>query len=172
MPAPLFPVIAAGLGTLAKNVAKPLVKSLTKKAVAKPQTKSPTKEIAAKKAVAKPQTKSPTKEVTDKKTAAEGMSSAAKKEAAKKVAQDAREEALKNAKTEVKDGVKKTSYPYVDPKKAGDIRDFAKPTSSSRNAPRLSDEPFFNKKGGLVKSSVSKRADGCVVKGKTKGRFV
>ena len=95
MPAPLFPVIAAGLGTLAKNVAKPLVTSLTKKAVAKPQTKSPTKEIAAKKAVAKPQTKSPTKEVTDKKA-----------------------------------------------------------------------------NGGSIKSPASKRADGCVVKGKTKGRFV
>jgi hypothetical protein len=167
MPAPLFPVISAGLGTLAKHVAKPLVKSLTKKDVAKPLVKT-----ATKKDVAKPQTKSPTKKVTDKKTAAEGMSSAAKKEAAKKVAQDAREEALKNAKTEVKDGVKKTSYPYVDPKKAGDIRDFAKPTSSSRKAPRLSDEPFFNfKKGGSV-SSVSKRADGCATKGKTKGRFV
>lgn len=28
------------------------------------------------------------------------------------------------------------------------------------------------KKGGMVKSSVSKRADGCCVKGKTKGRMV
>ena len=28
------------------------------------------------------------------------------------------------------------------------------------------------KKGGKVKSSASKRADGCAVKGKTKGKFV
>ena len=28
------------------------------------------------------------------------------------------------------------------------------------------------KKGGVVKSSASKRADGCASKGKTKGRFV
>lgn len=28
------------------------------------------------------------------------------------------------------------------------------------------------KKGGMVKSSASKRADGCAVKGKTKGKFV
>ena len=28
------------------------------------------------------------------------------------------------------------------------------------------------KKGGMVKSSASKRADGCAIKGKTKGRMV
>ena len=28
------------------------------------------------------------------------------------------------------------------------------------------------KKGGMARSSASKRADGCAVKGKTKGRFV
>jgi hypothetical protein len=95
MPAPLFPAIAAGLGTLAKNVAKPLVKSLTKKEVAKPQVKSPTKEVPDKKEVAKPQVKSPTKEIAAKKA-----------------------------------------------------------------------------NGGSIKSPASKRADGCVVKGKTKGRFV
>jgi hypothetical protein len=106
-----------------------------------------------------------------KKAATKGMSKTAEKEAAKKAAQDAREEALKNAKTDVKDGVKETSYPYVDPKKAGDIRDFASPTSSSRNAPRLSDESLDYagfKKGGKV-SSASSRADGCAVKGKTRG---
>jgi hypothetical protein len=108
------------------------------------------------------------------KAATRGMSNEARKEAAKKAAQDAREEALKNAKTEVKDGVKETSYPYVDPKKAGDIRDFASPTSSSRSAPRLSDESLDYagfKKGGKV-SSASKRADGCAVRGKTKGRMI
>lgn len=35
---------------------------------------------------------------------------------------------------------------------------------------RYADEGY--KKGGKVKSSASKRADGCAVKGKTKGRFV
>ena len=106
-----------------------------------------------------------------KKAATKSMSAEAKKEAAKKAAQEAREEALKNAKTEVKDGVKETAYPYVDPKKAGDIRDFASPTSSSRSAPRLTDESLDYagfKKGGKV-SSASKRADGCAVKGKTRG---
>lgn len=28
------------------------------------------------------------------------------------------------------------------------------------------------KKGGVIRSSASKRADGCAIKGKTKGRFV
>jgi len=32
--------------------------------------------------------------------------------------------------------------------------------------------PTKMKKGGVVKSSASKRADGCASKGKTKGRFV
>jgi chaperonin GroEL (HSP60 family) len=109
-----------------------------------------------------------------KKAVTKGMSKTAKKEAAKKAAQDAREEALKNAKTDVKDGVKETSYPYVDPKKAGDIRDFASPTSSSRNAPRLSDESLDYagfKKGGKV-SSASSRADGCAQRGKTRGKMI
>jgi hypothetical protein len=38
-------------------------------------------------------------------------------------------------------------------------------------SPRLSDEMKF-KKGGSVKSSASKRADGIAVKGKTRGRIV
>ena len=33
-------------------------------------------------------------------------------------------------------------------------------------------EPAKKAKGGMVKSSASKRADGCATKGKTKGRFV
>lgn len=101
------------------------------------------------------------------KAATRGMSNEARKEAAKAE----RDAALAGAKTEVRDGVKETSLPYVDPKKAGDIRDFASPTSSSRSAPRLSDESLDYvgfKKGG----SASKRADGCAVKGKTKGRMV
>jgi hypothetical protein len=41
------------------------------------------------------------------------------------------------------------------------------------SSPRLSDEyiPYI-KKGGMVKSSAYKRADGCATKGKTKGRMV
>jgi len=33
-------------------------------------------------------------------------------------------------------------------------------------------EPVKKKAGGMVKSSASKRADGCAIKGKTKGRMV
>ena len=33
-------------------------------------------------------------------------------------------------------------------------------------------EPRKYKKGGMVKSSASKRADGCATKGKTKGRII
>jgi hypothetical protein len=34
------------------------------------------------------------------------------------------------------------------------------------------DSMFKKAKGGIIKSSASSRADGCVTKGKTKGRFV
>ena len=34
------------------------------------------------------------------------------------------------------------------------------------------DRPHLYKKGGSVKSSASSRADGCAIKGKTKGRMV
>jgi hypothetical protein len=108
------------------------------------------------------------------KAATRGMSNEARKEAAKEAAKAERDAALAGAKTEVRDGVKETSYPYVDPKKAGDIRDFASPTSSSRSAPRLSDESLDYagfKKGGKV-SSASKRADGIAQRGKTKGRML
>ena len=33
-------------------------------------------------------------------------------------------------------------------------------------------EPEAMKKGGMVKSSASKRADGCAIRGKTKGKMV
>ena len=33
-------------------------------------------------------------------------------------------------------------------------------------------KPVSKAKGGMIKSSASKRADGCAVKGKTKGRMV
>ena len=41
------------------------------------------------------------------------------------------------------------------------------------NDPRVKSKPIeYKKKGGMVKSSASKRADGCAVKGKTKGRII
>jgi hypothetical protein len=42
------------------------------------------------------------------------------------------------------------------------------------NAPKDEKEvkPVEKAKGGIVKSSASKRADGCAIKGKTKGRIV
>jgi hypothetical protein len=33
-------------------------------------------------------------------------------------------------------------------------------------------KPYNKAKGGIIKSSASKRADGCAIKGKTKGRMV
>jgi hypothetical protein len=33
-------------------------------------------------------------------------------------------------------------------------------------------EPVKKAKGGMIKSSASKRADGCAIKGKTRGRMV
>ena len=33
-------------------------------------------------------------------------------------------------------------------------------------------KPEMKAKGGMIKSSASKRADGCAIKGKTKGRMV
>jgi hypothetical protein len=42
---------------------------------------------------------------------------------------------------------------------------------SDEDAKEMSKQKAF-KKGGVVKSSASKRADGCAVKGKTKGRMV
>jgi hypothetical protein len=54
------------------------------------------------------------------------------------------------------------------PESYGSIRPMPTPGRFQRaNAPRM---PM--KKGGAVKSSASKRADGCAMKGKTKGRFV
>ena len=47
-----------------------------------------------------------------------------------------------------------------------DMDDFAK-RAKERAAKKIK-----MKKGGMVKSSASKRADGVAVKGKTKGRFV
>jgi hypothetical protein len=41
------------------------------------------------------------------------------------------------------------------------------------NEPKEDDKkPVSKAKGGMIKSSASKRADGCAIKGKTKGRMV
>ena len=55
-----------------------------------------------------------------------------------------------------------------------------KPTQAEMDAKKLqaalgSDvvvKPEMKAKGGMIKSSASKRADGCAVKGKTRGRMV
>jgi hypothetical protein len=37
---------------------------------------------------------------------------------------------------------------------------------------RRESKPVEKAKGGMIKSSASKRADGCAVKGKTRGRYI
>jgi hypothetical protein len=44
--------------------------------------------------------------------------------------------------------------------------------NAARNRAVYGEKPDEMKKGGVVKSSASRRADGCAVKGKTKGRMV
>ena len=65
-------------------------------------------------------------------------------------------------------------YIYGGPSPASDLRDAARAPANrraaKRAADRLGDSAF--KKGGSVKSSASKRGDGCAVRGKTKGRMV
>lgn len=71
-----------------------------------------------------------------------------------------RKAALKEATTEVKDGVKVTKYPYVEPSaRRQNYR------SLDDTLQRIDDMGY--KKGGKV-SSASKRADGCCVRGKTR----
>jgi len=45
-------------------------------------------------------------------------------------------------------------------------------TATSSGASSELDSMFKKAKGGAIKSSASRRADGCATKGKTKGRFV
>jgi hypothetical protein len=55
-----------------------------------------------------------------------------------------------------------------------------KPTQAERDMEELQTalgkdvvvKPQMKAKGGMIKSSASKRADGCAIKGKTKGRMV
>jgi hypothetical protein len=55
-----------------------------------------------------------------------------------------------------------------------------KPTQAERDMEELQAalgkdvivKPEMKAKGGMIKSSASKRADGCAIKGKTKGRMV
>ena len=55
-----------------------------------------------------------------------------------------------------------------------------KPTQAERDMEELQSalgkdvvvKPEMKAKGGMIKSSASKRADGCAIKGKTKGRMV
>jgi hypothetical protein len=76
--------------------------------------------------------------------------------------------------TELKSEKKTPSKPAVEPKsdapKNERVRKLGVFGAMGRN-PRPANPSMF-KKGGMVKSSASKRADGVAMKGKTKGRFV
>ena len=54
-----------------------------------------------------------------------------------------------------------------------DTKEFEVPTEENMNRPKATKPsmPDF-KSGGMVKSSASKRADGCAIKGKTRGKMV
>ena len=54
----------------------------------------------------------------------------------------------------------------------GSIESLRPKTSRQKKAAKDIRSAMGMKKGGSVKSSASKRADGCATKGKTKGRFV
>ena len=65
-------------------------------------------------------------------------------------------------------------YIYGGPSPVSGLRDLARAPANRRAAKRAA-EALGNsafKKGGSVKSGASKRADGCAVRGKTKGRMV
>jgi len=68
----------------------------------------------------------------------------------------------------------RSAAPYVNQPLSTEIRDLARRGTNRRAAKRaaeaVSNSAF--KKGGSVKSSASKRGDGCAVRGKTKGRMV
>jgi hypothetical protein len=65
-------------------------------------------------------------------------------------------------------------YVYGGPSPISDLRDLARAPANRRAAKRAADKLGVSafKKGGSVKSGASKRADGCAVRGKTKGRMV
>lgn len=65
-------------------------------------------------------------------------------------------------------------YVYGGPSPISDIRDLAYRGANRRAAKRAADAVSNSafKKGGSVKSTASKRADGCAQRGKTKGRMV
>jgi hypothetical protein len=68
----------------------------------------------------------------------------------------------------LKDGVSTGEY---FPDKKGLFKDTSGMEGAKKRASELNKEPVKKAKGGMV-SSASKRADGCCVKGKTKGRMV
>jgi hypothetical protein len=85
----------------------------------------------------------------------------------------------------VKENLKKGAAEYEPPKyrlnmpsntrlgklSAADTRLLNKEDARKKN-PYETEKEFEYKKGGSVKSSASKRADGCAVKGKTRGKMV
>ena len=90
-------------------------------------------------------------------TEVSGKGAKERAEAAKK-AQEARE-AKAEKKREVR-GVDSFDYLNKEMKRTGRLIDYKNPTEGDY------------RKGGMVKSSASKRADGCAKRGKTKGRMV
>jgi hypothetical protein len=68
----------------------------------------------------------------------------------------------------LKDGVSTGEY---FPDKKGLFKDISGMEGAKKRASELNKEPVKKAKGGMV-SSASKRADGCAVKGKTKGRMI
>ena len=65
-------------------------------------------------------------------------------------------------------------YDEIDPQPLGyseRMNDFTKDTEI-KSGRQLAEEEKRMAKGGSVKSSASKRADGCCAKGKTKGRMI
>ena len=49
------------------------------------------------------------------------------------------------------------------------IKEASAPSGAGKES---SSKPQYNKKGGVIRTSASSRADGCAVKGKTKGRMI
>ena len=79
-------------------------------------------------------------------------------------------------------GPKGKGLEYVDPKNNERVRksqeaarvQMLKDIKQSRSGPTVTDEQGnieYKKKGGMVKSSASKRADGIAIKGKTRGKI-
>jgi hypothetical protein len=93
--------------------------------------------------------------------------SRAEKESAKSEQQARREAAEKGAKTSVREGVKTTTYPYVEPARTKPLVRPGRQGAAGGGGGTGFDELMA--KGGKV--SASSRADGCCKRGKTRGKM-